>query len=248
MKAITVCTTRSQELVWRKRKRPRKKDNKNQPQKGTKFTKLFCVFCAFLWLISFLIRILLLRPRPRQSARHGVVPFMARVLKDGCSTSRYRDLDGPGLLKRGRVINRVLIQKRFGIHSFESLDDAQFLARPSKRRFSSEVRRLDDEGVALPVPARIASPLAHAWCDVRAAIERNHARVVNHFDHDRDVAGGLADPDTVVICSRHHWRTGGCPDDAAFLQGPVLRAIELVAEIRGLALPLPFLCGRGERR
>ena len=58
-----------------------------------------------------------------------------------------------------------------------------------------EIGRLDDEGVAVPVTARVAHVETDVSSDVRPAVERNHARLVNELVADGDESRRLDDLD-----------------------------------------------------
>ena len=73
------------------------------------------------------------------------------------------------------------------------------VAVAAEARAIREVRRLDDERVALEPAARIAHPHLHAGACVRAAVERDHARLVDHLVADHDDAGRLDDLRAVAV-------------------------------------------------
>ena len=90
------------------------------------------------------------------------------------------------------------------------------LGRAAIGTLGFDVARLDDERVALPVPARFAH-IAHDAREV-ATIEQNDAGVVHHFMRDRDDAWRLRDLDIVVV-ERRHDRAGHAlrgPNDLVF--------------------------------
>ena len=66
-----------------------------------------------------------------------------------------------------------------------------------------EVLGLDDERIAFPAAARIAEPGLGAGIDGLAA-DRNHARLMNHFETDHDVTRRLQDLDAVVVVGGQH--------------------------------------------
>jgi hypothetical protein len=63
----------------------------------------------------------------------------------------------------------------------------------------AEVRRVDDERVAFPVAARVAHVEVNVRARVRPAVERDHARLVDHLHRDRDVARCLDDLVRVAV-------------------------------------------------
>ena len=111
----------------------------------------------------------------------------------------------------------------------------------------AQVGGLDDEGVAFPMAARIAQPLLDPAVDVRAAVHRNDARVVNHLHQDHDVAGRLKDLVVVIVEARHH-RAGQAAGDAAFVGAAILGRIGR-ADLSGLGqLRRELLCLGRQRR
>src|SRR5438094_6803399 len=73
----------------------------------------------------------------------------------------------------------------------------QVLARALKIRLRTEVRDVDDEGVALPAPTRIAIPLADAGRQMRAAIHHDvalPALPLTHVVEHRNASWRLHDP------------------------------------------------------
>ncbi len=87
-----------------------------------------------------------------------------------------------------------------------------------------EVRRLDDEGVAFPAAARVAHVLANAGTDVRAAVERDDAGVVNHLVADDHFVWRLHDPETVAV--EHREDPAHSARDAAIVEAEVLETVE----------------------
>ena len=63
---------------------------------------------------------------------------------------------------------------------------------------------LDDQRVAFPVAARIAHVLADVGAHVRAAVERDHAALMDHFVAEHHVSGRLHDLVAVVVDDRDY--------------------------------------------
>ena len=93
-----------------------------------------------------------------------------------------------------------------------------------------EVRRVDDQRVALPPPDRIAGPLPDLRRQMRhgapLGLHPHHARVVDHLDQDHDVVLGLDDRLVVVVAARERRRGAGEPHDATLLGQQRLRTVE----------------------
>src|SRR5262245_30060323 len=161
-----------------------------------------------VWLGSLLLRKRFLISRAAQNIHQRVVPFVARVLEDALVGLRHRYGRAPRTRERGRVVHGELVQQRVLVDASETLDEMELVVSPAKTGPAVEVRRVDDERVALPLAARIAQPRPHAGRDVRTAVQRNDPRVVNHLVGDDDVARHLKDLDEIVVRTGHHRRTG----------------------------------------
>src|SRR3982074_2747776 len=73
-----------------------------------------------------------------------------------------------------------------------------------ERGLAQEVRGVNDQGLAFPMPPQGAHPLAQMA--VRTAIHRNDPRVVNHLVEDHDVLLRLEQLDILVVrCRGHRW-------------------------------------------
>ena len=107
------------------------------------------------------------------------------------------------------------------------------------------VRRLDDQRVAFPVPARIAVPLTDGLRQVRTPIERDDAHVVDVLVENRDAPGRLEDLVRVVVARRQ--RRHAVVDDAALLQRPVFPRIVRVRALRFLVEGQPPAALRRQR-
>src|SRR5262249_60802208 len=78
--------------------------------------------------------------------------------------------DRPGLRPHGRIVNRDHVLEGIRPGPRPALNQMQVVARALKIRLRAEVRDIDDEGVALPVPTRIAIPLAGAGRQMGAPV------------------------------------------------------------------------------
>src|SRR5262245_33650898 len=66
---------------------------------------------------------------------------------------------------------------------------------------------------------------------MRATIERDHARLVNHLRHDHGVAGRLHDAIAVAVDLRRH-RTNDAERDAAIVKSEVGGAVQRTITVR----------------
>ena len=79
-------------------------------------------------------------------------------------------LGSPGPGPHRRIFDRHGIFERIGTGAPPALDQMKVLARALVVGLRTEVGDVDDEGVALPTPARIAIPLAHAGRQMRPPV------------------------------------------------------------------------------
>src|SRR5437867_1227059 len=91
---------------------------------------------------------------------------------------RHGDLHGPRLCKCRRIVNRELVKKRVRIQALEAFREPHVLAGSSEGRLVCEIRRLDDQGIAFPMAARVSFPLADILWKMRTPIEGNDAGVM----------------------------------------------------------------------
>src|SRR5207244_1060981 len=122
----------------------------------------------------------------------------------------------------------------------EPLDEAQLLGIGiAVDAAIPKVRRFDDECIAFPVTAGIAHIEGDALVDVRAVVEGDNARLVNHLDADADAPRSRDGP---------RWIAGEKP---VALEGRLLPPLDRVGQLLALnvfdATPLEFL-GALERR
>ena len=161
----------------------------------------------------------------REHVAHPVVALVARVLER---------LLAVVLLVRfiANVHGRVHVCGSLSVTDHSTVSGRDGLKRSIIFRFSllspcdmairrSEVRRLDDERVAFPVAAARRPCTCGCVRRVRAAVERDDARFVNHLVADRHVARALHDLVRVAVDGRHH-RAGHAAGDAAIVEAEVL--------------------------
>src|SRR5215471_21841717 len=87
-----------------------------------------------------------------------------------------------------------------------------------------EVRRLDDERVAVEVGARVAHVALDFRFEVWTRVEWNEPRLVHHLVPDRDPARRLDDLVGVAVDGRRH-RTGNSTRDTSIVEAAILRAV-----------------------
>ena len=105
-----------------------------------------------------------------------------------------------------------------------------------------EVRRVDDERVAVPVSARCARPLQQIGRERGTLVERDDARGVHHLGHDDDMVRRLEQLHIVVVGARRHRRSGVEPEDAAVI------GVEVQPRVGRMVAPvLPALFGTALR-
>src|SRR6185312_15940902 len=98
-----------------------------------------------------------------ENVRHTVVPLVAGILVQGTLGRGHRYFSTPCPAPCVRIVNRELIEDRVGAHAREALDDVQSRARSLERRLLGEIRRVDNQRVAFPPAARVASPTPNVF-------------------------------------------------------------------------------------
>src|SRR5262245_5799369 len=105
--------------------------------------------------------------------------------------------DRPWFRPHGRILDGDNVFEGVRRGPRPALDQMQVLARALKIRLRAEVRYVDDEGVALPAPTRIAIPLTDAGRQMRAPVHHDGPLPplsLTHVVEHRDAAGRLHDP------------------------------------------------------
>src|SRR5262245_50716896 len=101
-----------------------------------------------------------------QNPRHTIVSFDAtRLVVDSVLAVALPAeflLDGPRPCPHRGIVDRDDVFEGVRPNPGPALDQVQVLARALKIGLRTEVRHIDDEGVALPAPTRVAVPLADA--------------------------------------------------------------------------------------
>src|SRR5882672_8010171 len=144
---------------------------------------------------------------------------MTCVLVDLSVASRHRNLRSPWPDPGRGIIRSELVEQIVGVNPPETLSEVESLCRASEVRLVAEIRRLDDERIAVPSPPAVAEPLAKAGREVRSAIERDYADLVNHLVQDDDLVRGLENLQVRIVRAR---QTRHRPvNDAAFPQSSI---------------------------
>ena len=154
-----------------------------------------------------------------------LVELVVRLLRD-------RVADGEGRRVHHWIVHANAVVDHLRIDAREALGDLQLLAvRPVRRADAvGEIRRLDDERVAFPVAARVAHVLPDVRADVRTAVERDDARVVDHLVADDDLVRCLHDAQAVAVQHRRDARDPA--RDAAIVEREVAEVVERAAPER----------------
>src|SRR6266853_5846711 len=179
----------------------------------------------------------LLHARSTYQPRKGIVSLVAaRLVIDSVRLLALPDellRDRPWLRPHGRIVNRDHVFEGSRPDPRPALDQMQVLARALKIRLRAEVRYVDDEGVALPVPTRIAIPLADAGRQMGAPVHHDAALPplsLTHVVEHRDAARRLHDP--VRALASDSRQPGG---QAADRRRAVLRTIMAIDRYRVVA-------------
>src|SRR5207248_4299310 len=136
--------------------------------------------------------VFLLRARAAQAVFYRVISFVAGVLEDPICSRLERDRAAPRPRPRLRILDGERVADRVRVDARETLDDVEPLTRAAPVGFLGEVRRVDDQRVALPASDRIAQPeLDAGWRMV--AVHSNHTRVVYDLRVNQNVLRRLDD-------------------------------------------------------
>src|SRR6185295_4672861 len=112
-------------------------------------------------LFGFRLGVLgLTQPRAAEDVAQRVVAFVARVLVEMILGDRPGIFAGPRLIPGLRILDCEPVLQRVRARARETLRDLEVLGRAAEAGLVGEVRRLDDERVAFPMPHRVAEPLA----------------------------------------------------------------------------------------
>src|SRR5262249_46633117 len=84
-------------------------------------------------------------------------------------------LDGPRSRPGRRIFNRDHVLKRVGIQARPALDEMQVLARPLEICLRTEIRHIDNQGIAVPPAAGISPPLPDRRRKMWTPVDGNHA-------------------------------------------------------------------------
>src|ERR1700730_16681511 len=156
-------------------------------------------------------------------------------------------LDGPWPRPHGRIFDLDLVFERGRAGPRPAFDQMQVLARSLEIGLRTEVRHVDDEGVALPAATRVAIPLADVGRQMRAPVHDDvplPPLALAHVVEDRDAALCLHDP---PVAAGPAAKLGQSAGQAAVRQVAVLRTIMAIDRHRVVA-GSPFPEFRRRRR
>src|SRR4029453_12139894 len=131
--------------------------------------------------------------RACEDADHGLIPFMAGKFVQPVVTLSQRNDDGPELRPGGRIVERDLVVDGFGRTPRETLDEMQVFGSAHEVALRREVRRLHNQRCPFPPPARITVPMANPFREMRPAVQRDDARLMDRFHHQHHISGRLDD-------------------------------------------------------
>src|SRR5713101_1585909 len=135
-------------------------------------------------------------------------------------------LYGPGLSPHRRIFDGHDVLERSRPGPRPALDQVQVLARAPIIGFRTEIRHVNDEGIALPMAARVAIPLADVSRQMGAPVHDDiplPALPLTHIVEYRNAAGRLHDPaEAPAECGA---KLGQPARQAALRQTAVLRTV-----------------------
>src|SRR2546425_4194140 len=126
------------------------------------------------------------------------------------------DLHGPGLGISRRIIDCELVDERVGVETPETFDEPHVRAGSSEGRLIREIRRLDDQPVAVPMTNRVSIPQADGLWKMRTSVDGNDADFMTHLDPKRDVVCALNNLSIVVIGRGSYRRVRALQLETAF--------------------------------
>src|ERR1700730_4730897 len=166
----------------------------------------------------------LLVTRDLENVVKADVRFATRVLVEVSFTCTHRKRHGPRPHEGVRIVDGEPEVDRVLAHACEALDRVKGRAGAPVAGLVREVLALDNQRIAIPVATRLAEPLMDLRAELRASIQWDEPRLVNHLVRDRDVSRTLNDPDVVVIEAGEN-RGGEPPGNAPLERAAVLRPI-----------------------
>src|ERR1700686_4302913 len=89
-------------------------------------------------------------------------------------------------------------------------------AGAGQARFTSEIGRIDNESIPLPVANRVSPPLANT--PMRTPIHRDDASAVDHFIENHHGSGSLEQLNIIVVGARNHGWPGIEAHETTLLQ------------------------------
>src|SRR5689334_23512287 len=116
-----------------------------------------------------------------EDSDHRVVPLVTGVLVERTFDFRHRDGRCPGPILRGRIFNRIAVVDGVLAHASEPLYNMQIRSgsRTAIERVRNdlvvEIRGVNHERVAFPMPARVAQPQPDLRVGMWAAVERDRS-------------------------------------------------------------------------
>src|SRR5579883_1963926 len=157
-----------------------------------------------------------LRAAAAEDVVDRLIAFVASVFKDAViRIASQRNRYSPRFEILLRIVNRHLVKNRIPIHAPKPLDyvqrwalrnplDAASGGAGRDPAFAIVIGRVHDQRVAFPMTARISFPLPDGGGDVRPAVQRNDAGVVDHLGENDDVSRHLHNLISIVVAGRKH--------------------------------------------
>src|SRR5262249_1532877 len=134
-----------------------------------------------------------------ENTLEGEVSLMTRVFVDLLLALLHGNYRSPRLRPDGRIVDREFVLKHTCRDAGEAFHDMQPPAGASEVDQRRQIGGLDNKRVAVPVPTRVASPLAEVLAEVCASVEWNDAVFMDHLVDNRHVSRSLEDLNIVVV-------------------------------------------------
>src|SRR2546426_5629585 len=149
--------------------------------------------------VPFSARCLLFFAAAIQDTRHSVISLVTGVLENPALALPPGNCGRPGFRPGCWILECDFVIDRVGIETREALDHMQAAGRTSEVRLVGEIRRIDDQCVAVPMAARVAEVLADALVQMRTPVQRDDSSFMNHFVENDHAIGTLHNLDIAVV-------------------------------------------------
>src|SRR5258707_1084361 len=169
---------------------------------------------------------LLLGASSTEVIRQAVISLVTGELKYRALDLHHGKLRFPRSCPGCWIFNREFVEDGVLVDACEAFDHVQVFTGSSEVSLIGEIGCVDDQRIALPAATRVAHQLADVWPQVRTAVQRYDAGVVDLLLENRHVSGTLLKLDIAVVGLGKHGRSLARHQDTTLAQRPAFRSIE----------------------